>query len=118
MRVRVTRQETYIPKWNGNDKLKADEQIRVTYKLMTAEQEEQWSTLYFRRDDDDFRMDVETHANAIWKECVVRVEGLRDENDKPITKPEDVLKVPGIYGLVTEVVAQIKRGLTEQEIKN
>lgn len=118
MKVRVSREETYIPKWNGNDKLKADEQIRVTYKLMTPEQEEQWSTLYFRRDDDDFRMDVETHANAIWKECVVKVEGLLDENGKMLSKAAEVLKVPGIYGLVTEVVAQIKRGITEEERKN
>ena len=118
MRVSLSLTDQYIPEWRGNRDLPDDEQIKVTYRLMTAEQEEKYSTLYMRRGTgDDYSMDVKTHAVEIWDECVTTVTGLVGDSG-PITDPKQVRAIPGIYGLVTEVVAVIKRGISEDELKN
>ena len=118
MQIRMSATDTYIPKWRDNRKLPEDQQVNVEYKLMTAEQEERFSTMYLRREgDDDFGMTVKTHAVEIWDECVTKVNGLND-GAKPITDPKKVRTIPGIYELVTEVVAVIKQGIAEADSKN
>lgn len=119
MRVKIARQDTYVPRWRGNRDLPESEQVKVHYHYMTAEQEERFSTIYMHRDEDEsMSMKVETHANEVWLECVDQVLGLYGEDDKPITAPKDVLKIPGVYELITEVVGVIKKGLTEADEKN
>jgi len=123
MKVKVARQDVYVPEWRGNRKLPEAEQIKVDFTFMTAEQEEKYSTIvprYKGTDMDKMNVEVEIHtnANAIWDECVKRVTGLFDENDKEITDPKKVRNIPGIYGLITEVVAQIKKGIDEEKSKN
>ena len=89
---------------------------------MTAEQEEKYSTIVpkYKGTEDKMNVEVEIHtnANAIWDDCVKKVSGLYDENDKELTDPKKVRNIPGIYGLITEVVAHIKKGIEEEEVKN
>ncbi len=118
MQIKLSATSTYVPKWRDNRKLPEGEQVHVEYKLMTAEQEERFSEMYLRREgDDDFGMTVKTHAVEIWDECVTKVIGLND-GEKPILKPKAVREIPGIYELITEVVAIIKQGITEEDSKN
>jgi hypothetical protein len=49
---------------------------------------------------------------------VSAVHNLFDWDNKEITDPKAIRKIPGIYGLVTEVVGKIRQGITEAEIKN
>ena len=118
MKVPITRAAVYTPKWRGNDKLPEVEQIRIEYKLLTAEQEERFSSIApeYENDGKDIkvtRIKVETHANQIWAECVVKVFNFVGDDGKPIENPIEVQKIPGVYGLITEVVAQIKKGIDE-----
>jgi len=126
MRLKVSRTDTYIPKWYNNKKLPVSEQIKVTFRFMTSEQEERFTKMRptyrgnMAADEiQEVEMDLETHVNDIWDECVISVENLIDEdNGKAITKPLEVRNIPGIYGLVTEVVAHIKGGFEALEEKN
>ncbi len=119
MKVSLSKSRTYAPKCLGNRKLKGDNQITVEYMLMTAEEEEKYSDLYLRREgDDDFGMTVKTHAIEIWDAKVTKVNGIWDTEGNAITDPEKVRNIPGIYELVSEVAAIIKRGLTEADSKN
>ena len=123
MKVKIARQDVYIQNWKNNKKLPEAEQIKVEFSYMTAEQEEKFSTIvpkYKGTETDKMNVEVEIHtnANAIWNDCVKKVNGLFDENDKEITIPSKVMEIPGIYGLITDVVAHIKLGIEEEEIKN
>jgi len=125
MFLKISREDTYVPRWRGNDKLKEDEQIKIAFHYMTADQEERYTKfkpIYRGTAIDklqEVEMSIETHANDIWDGCVTKVTGLfDDETKKEITNPVEVRKIPGIYGLITEVVAFIKRGIEEIDEKN
>lgn len=122
MKVRLSRTDTYIPKWNGNRDLPPDEQVVIEYRYMTCEEEERWSLIRpvynTKEETGEVRVDYNTHANDIWDACVTSVRGLCGDDDKPLTDPKAVRKVPGIYALVTEVVAEIKQGISEADSKN
>ena len=125
MYIKLQREDTYIPKWMGNRKLKEDEQIKVSYSFMTAEQEEKFTQIkpvYKGNSPSEMKemeLEILTHANEIWDNCVKKVEGLIDtDTKKPISDPKAVRNIPGIYGLITEVVAEIKKGLEALDQKN
>jgi hypothetical protein len=93
MKIKLSRTDTYTPKWNGNRKLPTEEQVSVEYRYMTCEEEERWSVIrpiYSTKPDEarDITMDVQTHANDIWDACVIKVNGLADENGVPVTDPK------------------------------
>ena len=123
MKVKVARQDVYIPRWRGNRDLPDDEQVKVEYSYMTAEQEEKYSDLqpkYVSENDKmHYEIEVKYNVNAIWNECVKKVSGLFDEESgKEITDPKKVREIPGIYTLISEVVGHIKQGIEEDEAKN
>jgi hypothetical protein len=121
MRVNISGKQEYTPKWNGNRKLPAADRLRVEYRYMSCEEEEQFSLFipkYDTGDTSSVELEIKSHANEIWDLCVVKVHGFVDEAGKEITDPKAVRKVPGVYGLVTEVVAEIRKGITEEEAKN
>jgi hypothetical protein len=123
LKIKLSRTDTYIPKWNGNRKLPTSDQVKIEYRFMTCEEEEKYSALrpVFSSDKSEVRdvtIDVHTHANEIWDVCVKKVDGLTDDNGVGITDPRKVRAVPGVYGLVTEVVAEIKTGITVEQSKN
>lgn len=122
MKIKLSRTDTYVPKWNGNRELPEAERVSVDYRYMTCEEEEKWSVIrpiFSEGETKEVKVDYATHANEIWLACVKAVHGLTDMDGAPVSDAKAVLKVPGIYGFVTEVVAEIKRGiLTEQDSKN
>lgn len=123
MKIKLARTDVYVPKWNGNRSLPDSEQVLIEYRFMTCEEEEKYSSFrpVFSSDKSEVRdvtIDVQTHANEIWDACVKKVSGLCDDNGVEITDPRKVRAVPGVYGLVTEVVAEIKTGLTAVQLKN
>lgn len=121
MKINIAGKETYVPKWNGNRKLPKEEQVVVEYRYMTCEEEERFQAFVPRYDTENTKsveLEIQTHANDIWAACVTKLTGLSDTAGKEITDPKAVAKVPGVYGLVTEVVAEIKRGLDEGASKN
>ena len=123
MKVKLSRTDIYIPNWNGNRSLPDSEQVKVEYRFMTCEEEERFSLVRPRYNmvegkASEVEIDYKTFANDIWKTCVKKVSGLYDEAGTEITEPKKVADIPGMYSLVTEVVAEIKRGLTEADLKN
>lgn len=119
MRVNLTATAEYVPKAMGNQELPSDEQVKVTYRLMTAEQEEKYSIMHasMPTGGGEMNMTVEPHAVEIWTDCVTAVTGLEDLSGKALT-PKQALSVPGIYELISEVAGIIKQGLTEADSKN
>lgn len=123
MKIKLSRTDIYIPKWNGNRSLPESEQVKVEYRYMTCEEEERFSVLrpiynMAEGKTQDVAIDYKTFANDIWKACVKKVSGLQDEAGAEITESKKVADIPGMYSLITEVVAEIKRGLTEEDLKN
>jgi hypothetical protein len=117
MKITIAQSGTYVPKWHGNLSLPADEQVKVDYQYMTAEQEEKYVKMIPRYKGEEVVIDFDSNVNAIWDECVLRVHNLHGSAGE-ITDPKVVRNIRGIYGLITEVVAHIKQGLTEEESKN
>jgi hypothetical protein len=121
MKVNISGKDIFIPKWNSNREAPEAERIRVEYRYLTAEEEEKYTNLipkYDTKDTSNIELEIKTHANEIWDLCVSAVHNLYDTNNKEITDPKAIRKIPGIYGLVTEVVGKIRQGITEAEIKN
>ena len=123
MKIKLSRTDIYIPNWNGNRSLPESEQVKVEYRFMTSEEEERFSLIrpvYNMADGktQEIAVNYDIHANDIWRVCVKKVNGLQDENGAEIADPKKVAEIPGMYSLITEVVAEIKRGLTEADLKN
>jgi len=120
MKVNLTITQTYVPEWRGNRSLPEGEQIVVTYRLMSAEQEERFAKMSAKSDGKgEYLVNIEPKAVEIFGACVTHVAGLFDMAGTPITEAKDVLAVPGIYELIGDVAAEIKKGmLTEEDSKN
>jgi hypothetical protein len=123
MKIKLSRTDVYIPKWNGNRSLPDSEQVKVEYRFMTCEEEERFSLIkpvYNMAEGkaQEITVNYDLHANDIWDACVKKVSGLFDENGVELTEPKKIRAIPGMYNLVTEVIAEIKRGLTEDDSKN
>lgn len=117
MKVKVAREDTYIPKWRDNRKLPEVEQVKVHFKYMTAEQEERLSLIKPKYQGENIDLEVQMNSTVVWEECVTKIDNFTDDTGKPIT-PKAALDIPGIYSLVTEVVGYIRRNLEEEERKN
>ena len=124
MHLKIAREDEFIPEWNHNKKDSAS--IKIHFKFMTSEQEERFAKMrptyhgdMANTEDQEITIDLESHNNDIWDACVTSVENVIDEDtNKPVTKPLAIRNIPGIYGLVTEVVAHIKGGIEALEEKN
>jgi hypothetical protein len=121
VKINISNKYTYVPKWNGNRKLPPAEQVSVSYRFMTCEEEEKYSQFipkYKGDKRDEVELEIKTNANEIWDICVQRVDGLKDENGKDLTDPKAVRKIAGTYGLITELVGIIRKGIGEEDQKN
>jgi hypothetical protein len=120
MELNVSGIYTYTPHWRGNDKLAKDKRVQIEYTYLSAEDEEAFTTftpVYRGKDREEMEMEVKSNACAIWDKCVRKVSGITSDG-KAITDPLAIRKIPGIYGLVSEVAAHIKKGIDEEELKN
>ena len=120
MKVSLSITQKFTPEWRGNRDLPTDEQIVVTYRLMTAEQEERFARMSAKSDGSgEYMVNIEPKAVEIFGACVTHIAGLFDTAGAPITEAAEVLKIPGIYDLIGDVAAEIKKGLiTEEDSKN
>ena len=119
MKVNLAISQVFVPTYRGNRDLPEEDQIKVTYRLMSAAQEEKFSKMSARSDGSgEYMVAIEPKAVEIFGECVTSIAGLYDMANNPITEPSKVLAIPGIYELVSEVAAEIKKGLTEEDSKN
>ena len=121
MKINITGKSVYVPKWNGNRLLPAEQQVSVEYRYLTCDEEEKFSKFvprYKGEKKDEMELEIKTNANEIWDLCVQKVNGLVDDAGTDITDPKALRKVPGTYELVTEIVALIRKGISEEELKN
>ena len=119
MKVNLSITQKYTPTWRDNRDLPELEQIVVTYRLMTAEQEERFAKMSAKSDGTgEYLVNIEPKAVEIFGACVTHVDGIWDTASNPITEAADVLKIPGIYELIGEVAAEIKKGMSEEDTKN
>lgn len=118
MRISIDKVMTYVPKWRGNRDLPEEEQISVVYDLLTCAEEERYSKLHPIYRGGEMEMEYTTNANEIWDLKVRKVNGLFDDKGNEITDPKKVREIGGVYELITEVVAEVKKGIPEQERKN
>jgi len=122
MELNISGIYTYVPKWRGNDKLPEQDRITVEYRYMTPEEEERFTAytpVYRGENHSEMEIKIDSKALAIWNTCVLKVDGIKDAVTKGnVNDPKKVSTIPGTYKLITEVVAVIKKGLDEEELKN
>lgn len=112
MIITIERTRTFIPTWNGNDKLPKEEQISFDYNVMTGEQFEKFLS--------DLRESRISDAD-LFTQQVTAVHNLKviDEKgkEKTISNPKEVIALQGTFRLYDEVVADIIRSsqLSEEE---
>lgn len=118
MRINISGKDIYTPKWNGNLKLPEKERVTVEYRYLTCDEEEKYTVYQPKYEKETIELEVKSNANEIWDSCVLKVSGLVGDDGKEIIEAKAVRKIPGVYGLVTEVVAHIRKGFEESDQKN
>ena len=115
----LSRKITYVPKCRGNRDLPENEQIKFDAHAMTGEEEERLTTIVYRTTiDGESVLKVDAKVIDTFISQVDKVYNAFDENKKPILTSAEFVKLPGSYEYVTEMVAFIKSGLKDEEIKN
>jgi len=111
----------YIPKCNGNEKLPDKEQVKFDVHALTGEEEEKFTLMFSSMTEDGKqKLVIEPKAVAMFKSQVDRVYGVyKDAKGKEaVTDAADFVGLPNTYEYITETVAFIRNGMTEQELKN
>jgi hypothetical protein len=102
---------TFVPKWNGNQELPENEQIRVTVKFPTAKEFEPF-------DLGPGRMPKQT---ALVEAFVPKIENYY-HNDQPVESGEALVacEAKEVYQLVAEIFLYLWRGISlgEEREKN
>ncbi len=80
---------TFTPTWNGNDKEKKEDQIKVKFKFLSG------SDLYECLDDEG-----KSNKKAEWSKICTGVENLEIDGTK--AKPEDIININGLASLYSE----------------
>ena len=115
----LSKQATYIPQCCGNKDLPEDEQVKFHVRAMSGAEEEKYTMIFSSvKDGDVQKMMIEPKAVALFEGQVDKVEGVFDGDKKPVTTAKEFTKLPGTYEYITETVAFIRNGLTEQDLKN
>lgn len=115
----LSKEATYIPKCNGNRDLPDAEQVKFDVRAMTGEEEEKLSSVITTaRDGALQKIIIEPKAVPLFENQVSKVYGVYKEKNIPVTEAKEFTKLPGTYEYITETVAFIRNGLTEDDIKN
>ena len=112
----LSRECIYVPKCNGNRKLKAEEQVKFSVRAMTGVDEEKLTTL-FSYSDDEKKIVIEPKVIDTFCNQVTKVWGVSD-GTKDIETAREFVRLPNVYDYITETVAFIKKGLPEEDLKN
>lgn len=122
MRVTASLSETYVPKWNGNRDLPADEQVSVRLKHPTASEREGLRGYGLGSDHKDIVVKFAT--DRILRNHVVEINSLEVEVNGKVTaikSGKDLAETTAMVGgLIQELEGVLTRGddMTEEEVKN
>ncbi len=120
MRLEIKDTETFVPEWNGNMELAADEQIVFNYKSPTLPERKklvQKANIKFNYDRDgnpiggtgEVDMDDEAPIRAVRNLVISNLEYQRGGKVKIIRSGEDLLSAPAqFHGLVAEFAAYLR----------
>lgn len=115
MKYEVKREDVYIPAWNGNRELPADEQIKVFHRYLTAE--ERGRFFYTKPVDlsqkvDERKIEYVQNVEGAAKALIQKIENFIvsiDGKDKEITSAAKLYGTPGIDEvLVGEIESHLR----------
>lgn len=127
MRIEVTKQGEFIPKWNGNLELPSDEQIIVRWTRLSKAERKRFSKtsnseiiihnfgdksdkdIDKELDQTDLKTTVNTDTDGMLKAMKITFENL-ETNEGAIATWEEINRVPGNYfdGLILEVTTHVQ----------
>ncbi len=127
MRLEIKDKETFIPEWNGNQELSAEDQIVFIYKTPTMQIRKKIATktsVKFTYDRDgnptggtgEVDMDDEAPVRSIQNLVIQNLEySLEDGKTKSIRSSEDLLTAPAVFhGLVSEFAEHLREKAREE----
>lgn len=143
MKINITREGRYIPKWNGNRDEPDSEQIIVEYTNLTHEQRKKYITNekpvihiddFDRKSDDEIDEDVmrqharmelkvDTDSDGMVVAMSPKIRNLEDNEGNPIDTWSKLLAVPQtkenqIGALITEITGELSSLSKEKDPKN
>jgi len=102
LKITLRRSTVYIPDWNGNKKLKKEDQIKVHYNYLTTEQRNDFIV-------SGGKLSVAKVGKEVFLAAVTKIENLTAEIDGEeveITK-ENIFDVPDLHDLYMDVTVEI-----------
>ena len=115
----LTKKAKYIPRCKGNRDLSENEQVAFDVRGLSGEEEEKFTMNFSSVTDGGVqKLLIEPKAIALFKSQVEHVYNVQDEKKKDVTDAADFVKLFDVYEYITETVAFIRTGLTEQDSKN
>ena len=101
MKIELKRSDVYIPLWCDNQKQAENEQIKVHYKYLTAEDRSK----FLIQNASNF---AET-ARLVFLNNVTKIDNLdlKIDGKKVESTPENILQAPDMYSFFSEVAAHI-----------
>jgi len=125
----ISKEKTYIPKFDGNRDLPSNEQIAVTYKAPTIELKNKIvsrPTAVGEFDDEGrsrgMKIEFKVDDEAYLRNMIISISGAhyREEGDdevKNIRSAADLLKAPICFEpLITELVEHLRKELTAKAV--
>lgn len=123
MRIKASLEDSFVPRFNGNQDLPADEQVRVTISRPTMAQRE--GLKGYQIEAGTSKIQVTFSTDKILRNHVREIANLEDEfngNVAVIRTGEDLSrsKNPRLQGLVDEIKAEVTKDyvLDEDELGN
>ena len=123
MRIKASLEDTFVPRFNGNQDLPADEQVRVTVNRPTAAQRE--GLKGYQIEAGTSKIQVTFSTEKILRNHVTEIANLEDEYNgkvQVIRTGDDLAKSknPRLQALVDEIKAEVTKDYTldEEELGN
>ncbi len=144
MKINITREGKYIPKWNDNRELAESEQMHITFRFLTYEERNKFITTekptitiedFDTKSDADLDNDilrqhakmelkVGTDTDGMLVAMDIKVVNLSDEDtDEPVDTWAKLVKIPQtkdnqIAALITEISGELSSLAKEKGSKN
>lgn len=114
MKLNLQRVGTYIPEWNGNRELPEEDQIKVDFTYITANEKESFT----QNVGDNYA----TLAKKVWLKNVKKIHNLDVIVDGDVVNatPENLLNLPDTWDFYVEVATHIfnASSLNKEQVKN
>lgn len=112
MKVILSREKDFIPKWNDNQE--SDEPVKFIIRAMTTSERDECTDIVF---DHEGQENLKPDFKKYFRKGVKRIENLFVDG-KPITKAVEILELPGLYDLYLEVASEIAIYTGRDNLKN